>query len=209
MQYVYSDKISNQLINSMNQSTIKILVGVRRCGKTTILDQFRSNLSVKKIPQVNSSDQLWISLENELCNPEYLLQFILDRLSKHQMNYIFLDKVEVVPSLPRVVNAPNSLSNTDIYITSSNKTILRKKIFNKWFLILSSRFPLQLPWIHKKEPTRSWFPIVISIFKWGRVPLYSRNPRSNQPPQLREWDHQHNYYYRFHPAGDPLQSRPD
>ena len=57
------------------------------------------------------------------------------------MNYIFLDEVEVVPQFARVVNALNSLSNTDIYITSSNKPFWRKKIFNKWFLILSSRFP--------------------------------------------------------------------
>ena len=121
-------KYLNQLINSMNQSTIKILVGVRRCGKTTILDQFRATLRRQEI----SSSQIQVInfeylLENELCNPEYLLQFILDRLSKHQMNYIFLDEVEVVPQFARVVNALNSLSNTDIYITSSNKTILEKE----------------------------------------------------------------------------------
>ena len=121
-------KYLNQLINSMNQSTIKILVGVRRCGKTTILDQFRATLRRQEIfsSQIQVINYEYL-LENELCNPEYLLQFILDRLSKHQMNYIFLDEVEVVPQFARVVNALNSLSNTDIYITSSNKTILEKE----------------------------------------------------------------------------------
>ncbi|MBB1079551.1 ATP-binding protein [Limosilactobacillus sp. STM2_1] len=120
-------KYLNQLINNMNQPTVKILVGVRRCGKTTILDQFRASL---RRQEVTPSQIQIINFEylqdNELSNPEYLLQFIVDRLCKHQMNYLFLDEIEIVPEFARVINALNSLANTDIYITSSNKTILNE-----------------------------------------------------------------------------------
>ena len=118
-------KYLNQLINNMDQPTVKILVGVRRCGKTTILDQFRADLRRQEIApsQIQIINFEYLQ-DNKLCDPEYLLQFVIERLCKHQMNYLFLDEVEVVPEFARVVNALNSLTNTDIYITSSNKTIL-------------------------------------------------------------------------------------
>ncbi|GGI62659.1 ATP-binding protein [Limosilactobacillus caviae] len=121
-------KYLNPLLDNMDQPSIKILVGVRRCGKTTILEQFRATLRRQEISpsqiQVINFEYL---LDNELCNPEYLLQFIVGRLCKHQMNYLFLDEIEVVPQFAQVVNALNSLTNTDIYIASSNNIILEEQ----------------------------------------------------------------------------------
>lgn len=118
------EKYLDQLLNSQENSTVKILVGVRRSGKTTLLDQFRATLRRQEVAanqiQVINFEYLQ---DNRLCEPKYLLQFIVDRLSKQQMNYLFLDEVEIVPDFAKVVHALNSLPNTDIYLSSSNLTI--------------------------------------------------------------------------------------
>lgn len=118
-------KYLDQLIAHMDQPTVKILVGVRRGGKTTVLDQYRATLRRQEIAasQIQTINFEFLQ-DNDLCNPEYLLQFVVERLAKHQMNYLFFDEIEVVPQFARVVAALNSLPNTDIYITSSNRTIL-------------------------------------------------------------------------------------
>lgn len=122
------EKYLDQLIDSMGKSTVKVLVGVRRCGKTTILEQFRSALRRQEVAahqiQVLNFEYLQ---DNQLRDPKYLLQFIGDRLSKHEMNYLFLDEVSIVPEFAKVVHALNTLPNTDLYITSSNHNILAEE----------------------------------------------------------------------------------
>lgn len=125
------EKYLGQLRQYRDQAIIKILIGVRRSGKSTLIEQFRTEL----LRQETSSAQIQVLnfdhlQDNRLVDPRYLLQYIADRLCKHQMNYLFLDEIEIVPDFPKVVQALNTLSNTDIYLTSSNKTILTPAILD-------------------------------------------------------------------------------
>lgn len=123
------EKYLAQLQAHQDDQTVKIMVGVRRSGKSSLIDQFRATLlraevSAEQI-QVFNFDHL---LGNRLVDPHYLLPFIIDRLCKHQMNYLFLDEIEMVPEFAKLVHALNTLPNTDLYLTSSSQTILEPNL---------------------------------------------------------------------------------
>lgn len=82
----------DKLISFQNKQLIKVVTGVRRCGKSTLLEQFQSHL----ISQGISSTQIMaINFEDfefdELRDPKKLYAYIKERLLPDKMNYIFLD----------------------------------------------------------------------------------------------------------------------
>lgn len=118
-------KYLDQLLNNVGNNKVKVLVGVRRSGKTAIFEQFRATLRRQEVAasQIHVINFEYLQ-DNQLCDPQYLLQFIIDRLCKHQMNYLFLDEIETIPNFAKLIQALNSLANTDLYLSSSNATIL-------------------------------------------------------------------------------------
>ncbi len=123
------------LWNWKDKKIIKVVTGVRRCGKSTLLSQFKSE--VEKLGNCNIISINFDDLENEfLCDYHILYQHLKEKISTGQMNYIFLDEIQLVPQFEKVVNSLFLKENVDIYITGSNAYMLSGEIAT----LLSGRY---------------------------------------------------------------------
>ena len=117
-----------RLRNLRHKKLIKIITGIRRCGKSTVLEMFRDELlseGVKKerIIFINFEDFEYKSLRNS----DSLYSFIKERLIS-EMNYIFLDEIQRVENFPDVVDSLYIKKNVDLYLTGSNSSLLSSEI---------------------------------------------------------------------------------
>lgn len=115
----------NQLLAWKNEQVIKVVTGIRRCGKSTLLKQYQDKLKSEGV----SPDQIisinFEELENEpLLEYKALYQYIKGHLCTGKMNYIFLDEIQKVASFEKVIDSLYVKDNIDIYITGSNAYML-------------------------------------------------------------------------------------
>lgn len=115
----------NKLKKWKDDSIIKVITGIRRCGKSTLLLQFQNYLlenaiEKEQIITINFEDLQY----EELLDYKVLYKYINDRLQSNKMNYIFLDEIQKVESFEKVVDSLYIKDNVDIYITGSNSYML-------------------------------------------------------------------------------------
>lgn len=114
-----------QLISWKDEHVIKVVTGIRRCGKSTLLSQFQEYLR-----ENGTTDEQIISINFEDLDFEHLLHYkelhnyIKERLCKDKMAYIFLDEIQKVDSFQKVVDSLYIKEHVDIYITGSNAYML-------------------------------------------------------------------------------------
>lgn len=116
---------------------IKVITGVRRCGKSTLLSQFRtflmeSEVLEEQIISINFEDLKFEDLKNY----KALYQYIEERLVPNKKNYIFIDEIQEVENFQRAVDSLFIKDNTDIYITGSNAMMLSGELAT----LLSGRY---------------------------------------------------------------------
>jgi len=115
----------NKLISFKDLELIKVVMGIRRSGKSTLLklyiDYLRSiGISQERIILINFED-----FENaELAEPKVLHEYIVEKTAFNEKCYVFLDEIQVVPDFEKVVNSLNLRKNIDLYITGSNAYFL-------------------------------------------------------------------------------------
>jgi len=109
---------------------IKILTGVRRCGKSTLFILFQNYLTKEK--GVRQEQIIDINLEDadyrNLNNWESLHDFIKNKLLQDKKNYIFIDEIQTIPGFEKAINSLNLNKNVDLYITGSNANMLSSDI---------------------------------------------------------------------------------
>ena len=120
-----------------NKNVIKVIMGIRRCGKSTIFELFQKDLLKNGV----TKDQIQsINFENmdfeHLLNYRALHEHIKSKLVPDKMNYIFLDEIQNVENFQKTVDSLQLLSNTDIYITGSNAHLLSGELAT----LLSGRY---------------------------------------------------------------------
>ena len=109
---------------------IKVVTGVRRSGKSTLLEQFRKRLAENGVPAARIQ---FYNLEDKL-NKKYTLDAdllhddILDTLAKDAMNYIFIDEVQLIPDFEKTLDSLHLRKNIDLYVTGSNADITSSEI---------------------------------------------------------------------------------
>lgn len=113
------------LVRLKDKQLIKIVTGIRRCGKSTLFDLYQEyllNNGVKRenIIRINFESPEFIELWDWLA----LYRFIKERLQANTMNYILLDEIQNVPDFQRAVDGLFILNNCDVYITGSNAYLL-------------------------------------------------------------------------------------
>ncbi len=111
----------NFLINSKDKQIIKVISGIRRCGKSTLFELYKEYLLKTG---VDNSQIIWINFEDidyeDLQDYKVLYKYIKDRLLENKMNYIFLDEIQHVKSFEKAVDSLFIKKNVDLYITGSN-----------------------------------------------------------------------------------------
>jgi len=104
---------------------IKVVTGIRSCGKSTLLELYKRYLLDDGVKDNQIIHIRFESLEFEdIKTYKELNQYILDRINVDEMNYILLDEVQYVANWERAVNSLHLMKNTDIIITGSNAYML-------------------------------------------------------------------------------------
>lgn len=114
-----------KLIEWKDDDVIKVVTGIRRCGKSTLLMQYQDYLKSIGIEENQIIAVNFEELEyEELCDYKKLYAYIKDRLVADKITYIFLDEIQKVPNFEKVVDSLYVKPNIDIYITGSNAYML-------------------------------------------------------------------------------------
>jgi hypothetical protein len=120
----------NRIVESRHNGMIKIITGVRRCGKSYLL----FNLFVDWLRQhdVDEAHIITVDLENRrnksLRDPDKLLEYIDAQMLDGDMYYILLDEVQLVDEFEDVLNSYLKIANADVYVTGSNARFLSKDV---------------------------------------------------------------------------------
>ena len=115
----------DQLISWKDEQVIKVVTGIRRCGKSTLLMQFQGWLEENGVTQEQIVFINFEELEYEdLLDYRKLYQYLKERLVSGKITYIFLDEIQKVPSFEKVVDSLYVKPNVDLYITGSNAYML-------------------------------------------------------------------------------------
>lgn len=114
-----------RLIRWQDKQIIKVITGIRRCGKSTLMEQFqdylvKNGVERDQIIAVNLEDYAF----DELLDPKKLHAYVLERIPEGKKAYVFLDEVQNVPDFQRVVDSLFIRKNVDLYITGSNAYML-------------------------------------------------------------------------------------
>lgn len=134
---VQRDEYLNQLKKWKDEQVIKVITGIRRCGKSTLLEMYRDYLKSEGV-----SDDRIISINfeeleyEELSDYKALYSYIKERLHKTETTYIFLDEIQQVENFQKAVDSLYVKKNTDIYITGSNAFLLSGELAT----LLSGRY---------------------------------------------------------------------
>ena len=108
-----------------DERVIKVVTGIRRCGKSTLLAQFQSLLLENGVPAEQIVSVNFEELEyEELLDYKQLYAYLKGHLVPDKTTYIFLDEIQKVPYFEKVVDSLYVKPNVDIYITGSNAYLL-------------------------------------------------------------------------------------
>lgn len=138
MKKVYPRKeYLNKLISFKDKDLIKVITGIRRCGKSTLFDLYISYL---KENEVKDNQIIKINLEDIdfdfIENYKDLYKYVSEKLIPNKMNYVFLDEVQKIPEFERACDSLYIKENVDLYITGSNAYMLSGELAT----LLSGRY---------------------------------------------------------------------
>ncbi len=131
----------DKLVRYKDKQVIKVITGIRRCGKSTIMEIYRDwlmehGIEEKQIVYINFEDFDFF----ELRDPMRLFEYMKSKILKDKNMYVFFDEIQHVENFPDVVNSINLRPNVDMYITGSNAYMLSNEIAT----LLSGRY-IEIP----------------------------------------------------------------
>ena len=126
-----------KLIAFKDKKLIKVITGIRRCGKSTIMEIYRDWL----LDHGSKQDQIvYLNFEDydfiELREPRKLYDYIKSLIHLDKMTYIFFDEIQHVKDFPDIINSLNLKPTVDLYVTGSNAYMLSSEIAT----LLSGRY---------------------------------------------------------------------
>lgn len=112
-----------------DQNLIKVITGIRRCGKSTLLEAFKNELLSEGVTPENIIFLNFEERENlHLTNWTALYDEIIEKVNPQEKYYIFLDEVQLVDSFEKLVNSLFTKKNIDLYVTGSNAYLLSSEL---------------------------------------------------------------------------------
>lgn len=134
MKEIPRPKYLQSLINKKENGLVKIVTGIRRCGKSYLLDPIYKNYLLEQ--GVKKDHIIKIDLderENKLyLNPDELNQFVKDSIKDDDMHYVIIDEIQKVEDFESVLNGFLHVRNLDIYVTGSNSKFLSTDIITEF-----------------------------------------------------------------------------
>ena len=119
----------SQLCKWKDKQVIKVVTGIRRCGKSSLLKMYREKLLHEGVLPAQVQDINFESLDNEpFLDYKVLYAHIKANLCHDKMNYIFFDEIQMVNNFQKVIDSLFLLDNVDIYVTGSNAYLLSGEI---------------------------------------------------------------------------------
>lgn len=173
----------NKLMSWKDTQVIKVVTGIRRCGKSTLLMQYQDSL---KAAGVSENQIIAINFEElefeELCDYKKLYEYITQRLLLDKTVYIFLDEIQKVPHFEKVVDSLYVKPHTDIYITGSNAYMLSGDLAT----LLSGRYveismlPLSFAEFLQLSKSKDRESAFADYLKYGGLPFVATMEKSDE-----------------------------
>lgn len=124
----------DQLIASQRNGLIKIITGIRRCGKSYLL--FKLFYEYLNSQGISDDHIIEVALDDrtnkELRDPDNLLKYIKEQITDKNLYYIMLDEVQMVDEFTDVLNSLLHISNADVYVTGSNSHFLSTDVVTEF-----------------------------------------------------------------------------
>ncbi len=134
MEQIRRDLYLNRLIERRENGMIKVVTGIRRCGKSYLLFKLYYQYLIES--GVESSRIITIPLDDddfeELHDSKKLSAYIKERITDDNMWYVFLDEVQLCRNFEAVLNGLNRWDNVDIYVTGSNSKFLSSDVLTEF-----------------------------------------------------------------------------
>jgi uncharacterized protein len=124
------DRYLQQLIESRQNGFIKVITGIRRCGKSYLLNVLfyhyllENGVSDDHIIRIDLEDRM----NKDLRNPDVMLHYVQDRIKDKELYYIIIDEVQFMDEFVDVLNSFRHIDNADTYVTGSNSHFLSSDI---------------------------------------------------------------------------------
>lgn len=124
----------NKLISKKHNGLIKVVTGMRRCGKSYLLfNLFKEYLVNEGVNENHIIEIAFDSFENrKYRDPEVLFPYLMEKIADKEMYYVLLDEVQMLDDFESVLNSLGRKKNVDIYVTGSNAKFLSKDIITEF-----------------------------------------------------------------------------
>ena len=128
--YIKRDLLLGKLIQYRKKDIVKVITGIRRCGKSVLLNEiYYDYLMADGVP---SDHIIKVSLDlkkwETLRDGDALYRYVADAIRDEELYYVFLDEIQLVDGFEEIVNSIKAEFNTDVYITGSNSRLLSHDI---------------------------------------------------------------------------------
>ena len=134
---VQRNEYLQQLKKWKDEQVIKVVTGIRRCGKSTLLEMYQDDLKAQGVAEEQIISINFEELEYEdLLDYKALYHYIKERLHKTKTTYVFLDEIQQVEDFQKAVDSLYVKKNVDVYITGSNAYLLSGELAT----LLSGRY---------------------------------------------------------------------
>lgn len=124
----------NKLISKKHNGLIKVVTGMRRCGKSYLLfNLFKEYLVNEGVNENHIIEIAFDSFENRnYRDPEVLFPYLMEKIADNEMYYVLLDEVQMLDDFESVLNSLGRKKNVDVYVTGSNAKFLSKDIITEF-----------------------------------------------------------------------------
>ena len=125
---VFRETYVNKIMAFTDTPFVKVLTGVRRSGKSTIMQMIMDELRKRGVSDDQIISMRFDSMEYEGLTAKGLYELLKAKLSKKDRYYLFLDEIQEIPSWEKTVNSINTDFNVDLYVTGSNSRMMSSEI---------------------------------------------------------------------------------
>jgi uncharacterized protein len=131
---IQRERALNTLISKKHNGLVKVITGMRRCGKSYLLfTLFKRHLLGEGVNEDHIIEIAFDAFENKkFCNPDVLYPYLKEQIKDDGMYYVLLDEVQLLDEFESILNSLIRMKNVDVYVTGSNARFLSKDVITEF-----------------------------------------------------------------------------